>query len=318
MTLENSIKFETKLQEVYDLLDDFTSEKIVFNSMEVKSSNKLMLLLRELMENLPRKQNSEGKNEYKERSEQDFKVENHYQMLIKKLAKCNNELYYLEQKIIYPSLLIEVEEFLGVISKRYLFGKQQSVNKSVVFSHFFNTCILGLIPFCLVIGLIQYYFFYPVSIIVDANKTISYKIDRMKMKKPLSIEYLVKSLEGQTPKIILFYDFFDKENKLLSRLTYVLAGETDHFNYVNKNVSGINYVTIIKNDVKLGKKYKIYTKSTYNDCNTAIKHIHAAPMEFDNVDSVTINFQAWFNKDNGKKGNVSAFFFLSENLLSGQ
>ena len=141
-----------------------------------------------------------------------------------------------------------------------------------------------------------------------AIKTLSFPLKLEYLEKPIKIRYILKIFSGNPRKVIVYFDFYDESKKLLSRLTYVLSGEKDHYNYSNQTVSGVNYITFMRNYNNVGEEQPVVFENILKEHNAGARRINARILEPKDITSVVVNLQTWYDSGGGR-GDVSVSFY---------
>ena len=141
-----------------------------------------------------------------------------------------------------------------------------------------------------------------------AIKTLSFPLKLEYLEKPIKIQYILKNFSGNQRKVIVYFDFYDESKKLLSRLTYVLSGEKDHWNYSNQTVSGVNYITFLRNYNNVGEEQPVVFENILKEHNAGARRINARILEPKDITSVVVNLQTWYDSGGGR-GDVSVSFY---------
>ncbi len=153
------------------------------------------------------------------------------------------------------------------------------------------------------------YFSMPEPLVLKAPQSISFPMKLEYLERPIKVGYLLRDFSGNLPKVIATFEFHDKNRNILSRLTYVLSGEDDYWNYANVIVSGVNYVTIRRDFGKVGKAQKVVFWNILKDYNEGAARINARKLGAGDIASATVCLQAWYDAGGGKSGEVSASFY---------
>jgi len=174
--------------------------------------------------------------------------------------------------------------------------------------------------FVLILPLVFIFFFCLYLLTEDpldlvAFKQLSFPLKMDYLERPIKVGYILKTFSGNPKKVTVSFDFYDNSKKLLSRLTYVLSGEKDHWNYSNQTVSEVNYITILNNNNAVLEKLVVVFKNILKDLNEGIKKINAQTLESNDIVSVVVTLQAWYDTGGGKGGNVSASFYSWDKYL---
>ncbi len=153
------------------------------------------------------------------------------------------------------------------------------------------------------------YFSEPEPIDLIAVETLSYQLKLEYLEKPIKIGYLIKSFSGNPAKVGINFEFHNKSKKLLSRLTYILTGGKDHYNYSNQTVGELNYITYIRKYDTIGKEQLVVFENILNAHNLVAKKINGNILRTDDIQSVSVNLGAWYDNKSGKEGNISVIFY---------
>ena len=153
------------------------------------------------------------------------------------------------------------------------------------------------------------YFSMPEPLDLVAIKTLTFPLKLEYLEKPIKIRYILKNFSGNPRKVIVYFDFYDESKKLLSRVTYVLSGEKDHWNYSNQTVSGVNYITFLRNYNNVPEEQLVVFENILREHNAGARRINARILEPEDITSVIVNLQAWYDNGGGKCGDVSASFY---------
>ena len=130
------------------------------------------------------------------------------------------------------------------------------------------------------------------------NNYITKALKKDYINKEIVASYNPSKFSGTLAKSILSFDIYAKHSKLLSKVTYVLNGDNDHWSHINSVVKNVSYLTIIKNNFRINTENTIYIKSLLDEQNKHAKAIGAYLIDVNDVDRIDVNFHAWF-KDNG-------------------
>ena len=142
-----------------------------------------------------------------------------------------------------------------------------------------------------------------------AIKTLSFPLKLEYLEKPIKIGYILKTFSGNQAKVIVYFDFYDESKKLLSRLTYVLSGDKDHWNYSNQTVLEVNYITFLRNYNNFAEEQPVVFENILKEHNAGARRINARILEPKDITSVVVNLQAWYDSGGGKGGDVSVSFY---------
>jgi hypothetical protein len=204
----------------------------------------------------------------------------------------------------------DTDELLNLLPKIFYELNKSIVNqinkyrKILIFQTIFVLMVAAtfIVVFCLYLSMPE-----PVKLV--APGTISSPLKLEYLEKPIKIGYILKTFSGNQAKVIVYFDFYDKSKKLFSRLTYVLSGEKDHWNYSNQTVSGVSYITLFRNYDNIGKEQPVVFENILKEHNAGARRINAGILELNDITSVVVNFQAWYDSGGGKGGDVSVSFY---------
>jgi len=142
-----------------------------------------------------------------------------------------------------------------------------------------------------------------------AINTLSFPLKLEYLEKPIKIGYTLKTFSGNLRKVNVYFNFYDESKKLFSRLTYVLSGEKDHWNYSNQTVSEVSYITFLRNYNNVGEEQPVVFENILKEHNAGARRNNARILKPKDITSVVVNLQAWYDSGDGKGGNVSASFY---------
>lgn len=205
-------------------------------------------------------------------------------------------------------LYSDTDELLNLLPKIFYDLNKRVVNQRNRHRKIFHTAFVLMVPATFIV-VACLYFFMPVPLTLAAPETLSFPLKLEYLERPIKIGYLLKTFSGNLPKVIVYFDFYDKYKKLLSRLTYVLSGEKDHWNYSNHTVSGINYITIIRNYNNVGKEQNVVFENILKEYNDGARRINAGNIETKDIASAVVHLGAWYDAGGGKSGDVSVSFY---------
>ncbi|OFX07419.1 MAG: hypothetical protein A2516_02605 [Alphaproteobacteria bacterium RIFOXYD12_FULL_60_8] len=154
------------------------------------------------------------------------------------------------------------------------------------------------------------YFSMPEPLVLKAPQPISFPLKLGYLEKPIKIGYLLRDFSGNLPKVVVTFEFHDKDGNPPSRLAYVLSGADDYWNYQNVVVSGVSYVTIRRDFSRVGKAEKVVFVNILKDYNEGAARIGARKLGAADITSATVYLQAWYDSAGGKPGEVSASFYF--------
>lgn len=224
-----------------------------------------------------------------------------FEMVESKIVKDkNNELLEL--------LYSDADELITLLPKMFYYKNKTVINQRYKFRKIFYTTLFLMLPITFIV-VFYLYFSMPEPVDLAAIKTLSFPLKLEYLERPMKIGYLLKTFSGNLPKVVVGFDFYDKHKKLLSHLTYVLSGEKDYWNYSNQTVSEVSYITIFRNYNNVGKEQPIVFENILKEYNIGARRINAGILNPNDIASVTVNLQAWYDSGGGKGGDVSVSFY---------
>lgn len=215
-----------------------------------------------------------------------------------------------EKDELVTQLYSDTDELLNLLPKIFYDFNKPIVNKISKYRKIliFQTAFVLMVAATFIV-VSCLYFSMPEPVDLVAIKTLSFPLKLEYLEKPMKIGYLLKTFSGSLPKVVVDFDFYDKHKKLLSRLTYVLSGEKDHWNYQNQTVSEVNYITILRNYNNVGKEQSVVFENILKEHNDGAKRINAEKLETKDIASAVVHLQAWYDAGGGKSGDVSVSFY---------
>lgn len=231
-------------------------------------------------------------------------------LIVETFKKTESTLTGRKKEDLITKLYSDTDELLGLLPKIFYDLNKRIVNKGNKYRKIltFQTVFIFMITATFIVAACLY-FLMPVPLSLKAPETLTFPLKLEYLERPMKIRYLLKTFSGNLPKVIAYFDFYDKHKKLLSHLTYVLSGEGDHWNYSNQTVSGVSYVTIFRNYNKVGKERSFVFENILKEYNDGAKRINAEKLETKDIASAVVHLQAWYDAGGGKDGDVSVSFY---------
>ena len=126
-------------------------------------------------------------------------------------------------------------------------------------------------------------------IILDSStRKVSYKLDLDYLEQKITVNYKPDIFEGDRPKSIVYFDFYNKSNTHRSRVTYVLNGLADCGVWANQIINNVSYITYIINNHKIGS-WNTVEFDILKDQNDGAKKIDAIVLKPKDVSMVNIS-----------------------------
>jgi parallel beta-helix repeat protein len=122
-----------------------------------------------------------------------------------------------------------------------------------------------------------------------SNLDVSY------IDQAIQVQYQPKKIEGSLLKSTVSFRLYGNDGRVRSVVTYVLNGGGDHWASVNKVVRDISYITIVKNDYKIGEVSDLIFQNILRDQNVGARKIGAKPLIKEDIKNIYIIFKTWFN-----------------------
>jgi len=133
------------------------------------------------------------------------------------------------------------------------------------------------------------------------------------LDQAMKIKYTPKKFKGSLPKNIIFFEFFNQNSEVLSRLTYLLNGESNYAALNNVISNNIPYLTIEKNDNQIGKTNKISLNNILQDQNDAAAKINGNQLKKADIDHATVTILSWYEP--GTMGQISSEYEGWDNYI---
>lgn len=151
-----------------------------------------------------------------------------------------------------------------------------------------------------------------VKILTDIDN-FTFDLNPEYIGKSIDFDYLTECFSGSLAKIGVSFQFYDKSNKLISVVTYILNGEDDYWNYKDKLVDGVSYITYIRNNYKIGEKQRISFEDILADHNAKAFNIKTNPFSVKDISKIKVAFSTWFNEKEG--GSIRAYLFIQPKYI---
>lgn len=139
---------------------------------------------------------------------------------------------------------------------------------------------------------------------IDSTFNETFDLDLRYLKEPITIQYREDLRNGKYYKSVIRFDFYDKNYKYVSQLSYAMSGEQDWS--ANQNMTsaeGIPYVTLVKNDFKLGEFTIFKIDNLLDIYNEKVVKLSppGKPLVPEQISRVRVNLNAW----SGGGGDIS-------------
>lgn len=127
------------------------------------------------------------------------------------------------------------------------------------------------------------------------TKFFTMTLDPSYLDQLIKVKYHPKKFKGSLPKSTVFFNFFDRENNIKSTVTYVLNGTKDHWNYSNTMAGGISYITIIRDNYKIGRSNNLIFENILKDQNENAPKIGGEPLKKEDIGKIDVTLVVWAN-----------------------
>lgn len=144
-------------------------------------------------------------------------------------------------------------------------------------------------------------------ITMDGHENSIFNLNKAYLDRPIKLSYFPEDLSGELAKSNIIFRFFDNQNKMLSRVCFVLSGKSDYWAHNNTIVDGVSWLTFVVNRAKVGQWNNFQIDNLLKESNAIARKINAPEVYKDEISRVTIGFESW-----SKSGAIKARYRLRQ------